>query len=223
MAVDTPVLERNTNVKVPSRMNFMEAEEHNARIRATYARLINPESKIEDVFRHTAREEDTAVVEDVAAEPVEEVTPVVEAKPYRVENARADSMIFRADSAINMRAETVQSEVVAAAPQEEENEDLMPTPTTIQYQTLGQQSEKQVASAKQKQRAHVFGKREKIIVAVFVAVVVALIALVLINSAVIANLNAEIAHVQDSITTVRGALAGVNGEIESIIQGALGQ
>ena len=55
MAVDTPVLERITSdeakkCSVPSRMDIMAEEEHNARIRDTYARLINPENKIEDVF-----------------------------------------------------------------------------------------------------------------------------------------------------------------------------
>lgn len=233
MAVDTPVLERITDERnerecaVPSRMKYLEADEHNARIRATYARLINPESKIEDVFDDMACEQDTAVAEEVVTEPVEEISaqtaPKAEAQPYRVENARADSVLFRADSAIN-RKTAVDSHAVAttavAAPQEDDNEDLRPTPTTIQYQTIGKQAEKKAYSVTDK---HTFGKREKILVAVFVAVVVALLTLVIVNSAVISNLNAEISQVQDGITTVRGALAGVNGEIEAIIQGALGQ
>ena len=201
MAVDTPVLERPTTNErlrecaVPSRIDFMAEEEHNARIRDTYKRLINPDNKIEDVFGRVQAEEPVAVQESVAP-----------ARPYYVENARADAAIFRADSAVNVRREeavAAQPEVAAFAPAEEENEDSLPTPTTIQYQTLGRAEEKKVSETTDK-RTHLFGKREKIIVAVFVAVVVALLTLVIVNSAVIANLNADITHVQDSITTEIG-------------------
>ncbi len=218
MAVDTPVLERPTTNErirecaVPSRIDFMAEEEHNARIRDTYKRLINPDNKIEDVFGRVQAEEPVAVQESVAP-----------ARPYYVENARADAAIFRADSAVNARREeavAAQPEVAAFAPAEEENEDSLPTPTTIQYQTLGRAEEKKVSGTTDK-RTHLFGKREKIIVAVFVAVVVALLTLVIVNSAVIANLNADITHVQDSITTVRGALAGVNSSVEEIIHNSI--
>lgn len=218
MAVDTPVLERPTTNErlrecaVPSRIDFMAEEEHNARIRDTYKRLINPDNKIEDVFGRVQAEEPVAVQESVAP-----------ARPYYVENARADAAIFRADSAVNSRREeavAAQPEVAAFAPAEEENEDSLPTPTTIQYQTLGRAEEKKVSETTDK-RTHLFGKREKIIVAVFVAVVVALLTLVIVNSAVIANLNADITHVQDSITTVRGALAGVNSSVEEIIHNSI--
>ena len=218
MAVDTPVLERPTTNErirecaVPSRIHLMAEEEHNARIRDTYKRLINPDNKIEDVFGRVQAEEPVAVQESVAP-----------ARPYYVENARADAAIFRADSAVNARREeavAAQPEVAAFAPTEEENEDSLPTPTTIQYQTLGRAEEKKVSETTDK-RTHLFGKREKIIVAVFVAVVVALLTLVIVNSAVIANLNADITHVQDSITTVRGALAGVNSSVEEIIHNSI--
>lgn len=218
MAVDTPVLERPTTNErlrecaVPSRIDFMAEEEHNARIRDTYKRLINPDNKIEDVFGRVQAEETVAVQESVAP-----------ARSYYVENARADAAIFRADSAVNARREeavSAQPEVAAFAPAEEENEDSLPTPTTIQYQTLGRAEEKKVSETTDK-RTHLFGKREKIIVAVFVAVVVALLTLVIVNSAVIANLNADITHVQDNITTVRGALAGVNSSVEEIIHNSI--
>lgn len=220
MAVDTPVLERPTTNErlrecaVPSRIDFMAEEEHNARIRDTYKRLINPDNKIEDVFGRVQAEEPVAVQESIVS---------ASARPYYVENARADAAIFRADSAVNARREeavAAQPEVAAFAPAEEENEDSLPTPTTIQYQTLGRAEEKKVSGTTDK-RTHLFGKREKIIVAVFVAVVVALLTLVIINSAVIANLNADITHVQDSITTVRGALAGVNSSVEEIIHNSI--
>lgn len=235
MAVDTPVLERITNEKqtkesafssrcaVPSRMEILEEDVHNARIRETYQRLINPDSKIEDVFT-SVKTENVSPVEEVA-----EVKAPAEEQPYRVESARATSMLFRADSAINRveavatveeQSEDIAEEVVAAA-REEEDEDLRPTPTTIQYQTVGLQGEKKIESTTDK-RAHVFGKREKIILAVFVAVVVALITLVIVNSAIISNLNSEISSVQNGITTVKAAIAGANAEIDDLIQSAIG-
>lgn len=216
MAVDSPVLERISGetkeriCAVPSRLDFMAEEEHNARIRDTYARLINPENKIEDVFNRAQQEE------SVAVEQHETHTANSAFRPYVVENARADAAIFRADSAINARRVEVEQDytTVAVAPAEEENEDLRPTPTTIQYQTIGKQEEQTKATEK---KSFTFGKREKIIVAVFVAVVIALVTLVIVNSAIISNLNADIAQVQNSITTVRGAIAGVNSTVEEII------
>lgn len=221
MAVDTSVLDRVTNENterntVPFRMDMLAEEEHNARIRDTYARLINPDSRIEDVFNRVPEN-------NIAPQERATVTP------YRVENARADAYIFRADSAVNMRRENVaeqnSAQAVAEVYDEEENEDLRPTATTIQYRTLEVENTEERAQENtfsfNEKSTHKFGKREKIIVAVFVAVVVALIALVIINSAIISNLNADIAKVQDGINTVRGAFAGVNSTVEEIIHGAV--
>ena len=226
MAVDTPVLERITNdeerkCSVPSRMDFMAEEEHNARIRDTYARLINPENKIEDVFNRTEEKASEPAVKPVMqSAPAPVRRSITGAHPYVVENARADAAIFRADSAINaQRAQIAEAkaEVAVATPAEEESEDLRPTPTTIQYQTIGMKSVRKVAAASES-KAFVFGKREKIIVAVFVAVVVALIALVIVNATIISNLNAEISHVQDSITTVSGAIKGVSSSVTEMVE-----
>lgn len=226
MAVDTPVLERITQdeekkYSVPSRMDVMAEEEHNARIKDTYARLINPANKIEDVFNRTEEKASAA-----AAQPVVQPAPAQQVRrsitgnhPYVVENARAKADIFRADSAVNVqRAQIAQvktAEVAVAAPAEEESEDLRPTPTTIQYQTIGMAGVKN--TEKTEKKGFVFGKREKIIVAVFVAVVIALLTLVIVNATIISNLNAEISQVQDSIVTVRGAIAGVNSSVGGIV------
>lgn len=211
MAVDTPVLESITDERVreytlPSRMEVMAEEEHNARIKDTYQRLINPENKIEDVF---GKKEEKAAAPAVA-------------KPYLVENARANADIFRADSAINAVSTEIlgeHTEEVAVAPEEYEDEDLRPTSTTIQFQTIGKVNTQKESVAVKKN--FVFGKKEKIIVAVFVAVVVALLAIVIVNSTIISNLNADIAHVQEGITTVRGAIAGVNSTVEEIIYSSI--
>lgn len=231
MAVDTPVLERITveeerKISLPSRMEILAEEEHNARIKDTYARLINPEYKIEDVFKRTEEKASAPVAEPVKqSAPAQVRRSITGGHAYKVENARADAAIFRADSAINAQRAQVEAKAVATvASAEEENEDLRPTPTTIQYQTIGVKNEEN-AAAETKKRAFVFGKREKIIVAVFVAVVVALITVVLINASIISSLNAEIASVQDSIITVKGAIAGVNtsvsGLVEEIVSGSL--
>ena len=221
MAVDTPVFER-----VPSRIDVLEEEEHNARIKDRYRRLINPENKIEDVFNNNTQDQYAITSEQMSmySQAASQSTPVI-SRPYLVENARADAAIFRADSPINMKrnqaVEEQASAVVDAMPVEEENEDLRPTPTTIQYQTINsvEENNEVVASTTSRRK---FGKREKIIVSVFVAVVFALLALVIINSVVIANLNADIAQVQDGITTIRGALAGVNATVEEIIHNSIG-
>ena len=70
---------------------------------------------------------------------------------YVVKNARANADIFRADSPVNRPAQAyaatpaqayeaaraMAAANAAPATEEEENEDLRPTPTTIQYQTIG--------------------------------------------------------------------------------------
>ncbi len=225
MAVDTPVLERvivNAEKKwsVPSRMDVMAEEEHNARIKDTYARLINPDNKIEDVFGRTEEKANVAAAQPVVqSAPAQAKRSITGNHAYVVENARADAAIFRADSAVNaQRAQVTAIKPVAAVavPAEEENEDLRPTPTTIQYQTIGMTGVKKVAATDKK--AFVFGKREKIIVAVFVAVVIALLTLVIVNATIISSLNAEISQVQDSITTVRGAIAGVNSTVGEVVE-----
>lgn len=230
MAVDVPVLERPTNelreCAVPSRLEILAEEEHNARIKENYRKLINPKNKIEDVFARTAQRENVVS----AGQTVFETQSAQQL--YTVESARVSSDIFRADSAINAvryeEAEAqdnyevsfadVQSEQVV---EEEEDEELRPSATTMQYRTIDKQNEKKSFFASLAQKDFVFGKKEKIIVAVFVAVVVALIAIVIVNSAIISNLNADIAHVQEGITTVRGAIAGVNSTFEEIISSSI--
>ena len=232
MAVDTPVLERPTEEErtysVPSRMQVLAEEEHNARIRDTYRKLINPNSKIEDVFARAEKRENVDAAGQTAFE-----TPV-EQRLYTVESARVSSDIFRADSAINARvaepeAEEVYGETADYAEVEEtvaevageEDEELRPSAATMQYRTVDQKQEKKTLFSSLTKKDFVFGKKEKIIVAVFVAVVVALIALVIINSTIISNLNAEIAQVQEGITTVRGAIAGVNSTFDEIINSSI--
>lgn len=212
MAAGTPVLEHRFNATQTYIDCFNEEEKHNARIRDTYARLINPDCKIEDVISAAPRQE--ATIENT----VEDVAP---AKPYLVENARADAAIFRADNPINRASALNVSEPEIDELEDEEDEDLRPTPATIQYQTIGRASAKTEIKSTVSKKEHILGKKEKIIIAVFVSVVLALLTLVIVNSSIIAGLNADIATVQSEIVTVRGALAGVNSSIAEIVPEAV--
>jgi cell division protein FtsL len=239
MAIATPVLERkveNTqSVEQPSnayRSSYMSSEElHNARIRDNYARLINPECKIEDLFNNAynnqpvvqprveAVPQETAMV-DVLPQATIQQAPVQQ-KPYLVENARADAAIFRADNPVNFVAAQPVAAQQEAKNDEEENEDLRPTETTIQYKSVNkanaQPSRKTDIKVNEEKEGAILSKRDKIIIGVFVAIVVSLFVLVVINSAIIANLNADLSTLNANLTTVKGTLAGVNSEINSLI------
>ena len=208
MAVLAPVLERKINTEevvaektrnayVPTsvftadvrRNTFMSAEEHhNSRIKSNYEKLINPDSTVSDIIHN-----------EVQQKKVEE--PAVEQAPYLVENARADSDLFRVDSMINSR----QAEPETGTDlEEEENEDLRPSDETFKYKT---KSESKIVvddkiSNKEK-KVSKFSKRDKIIMVVAIVVIVALFALVIINSAVLSNLNHEVSYLQDDLAVAQ--------------------
>lgn len=193
MAVLAPVLERKLNTEENvatevSRTTGMSADErHNSRIKVNYARLINPDTTVGDIIcKETAQQQKVA-------------EPVKEQKPFLVENARADAEIFRADSMINRK----QAEINAVQ-DEEENEDLRPTATTIQYKT--QKASKIVIDdniSNKQTKTSKLAKRDKIIIAVALLVIVALFVLVIINSAVLSNLNSEVSNLQTNLASVQ--------------------
>lgn len=206
MAVDTPVLERRTSelnratnvpFAVPTRSEYEAEDEHNARIKDNYARLINPNNKIEDVFNQSVA---TPVQERV------QVAQPVQVEPYLVQNARADAAIFRADNPINQRF-VADAIVVNEVCEEEENEDLRPTAATIQYRTVD--CDDAEPESMQSERFSLT-KKQKTAIIVLVAVVVSLIALIIINATIIANLNTDVAQLNSDI-------AGINAEIQSSV------
>ena len=229
MAFATPVLERN-EVTEERKLNYgnqcITDEEHNMRIKKNYAMLINPEMRLDDVLGRT--------VEEVRAEAPAEVIPVAPVqsparsilfdKPYLVDNARADSPIFRADNPINQRVLNVQRQVAEEqSAEEEENEDLVPTPTTRQYKTSGVQNtveEGKIANIGAEKRTSL-SKKEKIIIAVVVSVIIALFALIIINSAIISGLNNDLSSLQSSLTDVRGTYYSVNGQVSGFANNML--
>ena len=158
-------------------------------------------------------------VRPVVEQPVVQQPAMVQAaqpaQPDLVTKARADAEIFRADSPVNQRfVNPAQAPVVI---DEEENEDLRPTMTTIQYKNMTESEKREVrAIAAEQRNKRVLSGKDKAIIATFVSVVVALFVLVIVNSAVIAGLNSELSIIENNINTVSWALDNVNSQIDSI-------
>lgn len=208
------VIERE---KINSANALKRADEvHNSRIKSNYAMLINPDVKLDDLLGRNECQTAAAVEPAVSYEPSVTATAaeVTVNKPYLVENARADSVLFRADNPLNRR--TLQTVQENAQTEEEENEDLRPTPTTIQYQSAAIRNtveEGKINNVSAEKRTRL-SKKEKIIIAVVVSVIVALFALIIINSAIISNLNSDIGSLQSSLTDVTRAYSGISGQVD---------
>ena len=226
MAVLAPVLERKINTESDitaerSRSAFMPANNyvpersrttlanddasHNSRIKANYEKLINPDSTVSEVINN----------EPVQQKHIE--TPVIEQTPYWVENARADSDLFRVDSMINSRqAEKNVDTEQNADQEEEENEDLRPSEETFKYRTVAESKVVAEDKVSNKQaRVSKFSKRDKVIMAVALVVIVALFVLVIINSAVLSKLNQEVSYLQNDLTVAQEKYEGVMENKES--------
>ena len=197
MSLATPVLERKIGGEeaaeyreAVSECSMTEEERHNSRISVNYAKLINPETTIKDLI---AKEPVRQQQKDILLAPVREET----AKPYLVENARADAEIFRADSLFN-KNRVMPVNVAATCAAEEENEDLRPTQTTIQYRTVDVKKnteEGKIVNNAATRKASM-SKRDKIIIVAVVAVIVALFVLIIVNSAIISGINNNISELQ---------------------------
>lgn len=204
--VETDVDERVTNF----RDSYMTADEkHNSQISSNYAKLINPDNSIRDILNKEQKPVAEQNIKQEAKLTVDKVaTPVVADPVYRVDNARADAAIFRADSAVNKKVIDISAQEQA---EEEEDEDLRPTPTTIQYKTLGEKKISEEGKIQTKATSKKVGltKKDKIIVAIAFAVIVALFVLIIVNSAVISNLNTEVSVLKDSLAQAESTYAEV--------------
>ncbi|MGN0805221.1 MAG: hypothetical protein ACI4MS_07540 [Candidatus Coproplasma sp.] len=215
MAVDISVLERRSAQSdkermsnlVPNRSEYEAEEEHNARIRENYARLINPNNSVDDVFV-----QETKSVQSVKA------SATVKERPYLVQNARVDSDIFRAESPVNSRmAEAKQMSIADYASDEEENEDLRPTATTIQYRTIAS-NVKETEEVKNETGRFSLTKGQKIAMVCVLATIVSLIVLIIINSTVIANLNADIANLNAELNAISEEILGVKSDMFNFVK-----
>ena len=212
MAIATPVLERkvNTKVTVPGEKQsygytrMTEDEIHNARIKDNFARLINPNAKVGDLFENPVEEQKQVAPAPISA-PVQQVQ---NAQPYFVQNARANAEIFRADSKINRPVSAVAP--VISNKIEEETEDERPTLTTIQYKTIDKAENKEKAV---KAESVGLSKKERIIIAAFVGIMVMLFALIIINAAIISGLNADVSALQNTLQSVQGNFEVVNSQV----------
>lgn len=216
-----PVLERESEVKERnySYSGYTPEEElHNARIRENYARLINADYiKEEQAPAYSEPEQETAKrVFDFT--PVAEA-PVQPAAVQTVESARADSILFRADSAVNRRLFVDTEKADANSENEdEENEDLLPTKTTIQYKTNSEKrfyEEGKIANVSDGKRS-LMSKKEKIIIAVVVSVIVALFILVIVNSAIISNINNDMGTLQSSLSEAKTAFKNASDRLDDV-------
>ena len=176
-------------------------EQHNAQISERYARLISSNNSVDEILGRSQQ-----VVE---SKPRNELF----AKPYLVENARADAEIFRADSPVNRKVMEMQP-VMVAEDSEEENEDLRPTSTTIQYKTYG--VKKAVEENTDTEKRAGLSKKEKIVIAAVVSIIVAMLVLIIVNSAVISGINADLGSLQSSLEVVKGSYAGISDEVSNI-------
>lgn len=163
---------------------------------------------------------------------------------YVVKNARANADIFRADSPVNRPAQAyaampaqayeaaraMAAANAAPATEEEENEDLRPTPTTIQYQTIGADGtviinsaartmqEGEIARpAEREEPAKIsLTKRDKVIIGVIVSLILAVFVLIIVNSAIISGLNSEIAAYEGMVSDVQSQYAAVAEDLEEL-------
>lgn len=222
MAVATPVLEKKieeTQEEARYNTTQLEDEIHNSRISEIYAKLIKPETKLSDLRPaapvHQASEQYTQ--EDEPVQQVYEAVAPAQPETRFVEGARTDAEIFRADSAINRKVTFVQAETVAVAQQvvsEEENEDLKPTRTTMQYTVENKEADADgtIVNASAQNRISLT-KRDKVVIAVVISIIVALFALIIINSVIISGLNSDLSSLQASLNSARGTYERVTSEI----------
>lgn len=232
MAVATPIIERKISRQVSENAGMTADELHNARMGNNLARLLNPEYKIKDIVASIDAEGSDVVATAPAAEQqVQSPAParqydngiIARRAPaqevYTVKNARADADIFRADSAVNR--------ISAQAPAEEENEDLRPTPTTIQYQTISADGtaiagrsrathEGEISRTADEGKSIRLTKRDKIVLGVIVGLILAVFVLIIVNSAVISNLNSDIEYFEGRVEGARAAQSQVAAELEEL-------
>lgn len=186
-------------------------------------------------------------VQPVQSAPVYQQPAQSAAQPvYMVKNARANADIFRADSPVNRSAQAyapTPAQAYAAArsmaaaqaapavmPAEEESDDLRPTATTIQYQTISADGtaiagrtrtmqEGEIARPAEREESESkinLTKRDKIIIGVIVGLILAVFVLIIVNSAIISNLNSDISRLEGMADTARAAYESAYSEVENV-------
>ena len=218
-----------------------------ASIDADGSQVIKAEPVREQAMQQTAYSQ-PAQAYAPAAQPAQQTYVQPAQQPaYMVRGARADADIFRADSPVNaMHATTMyastpaeayaaakaQAAAISAAQprvEEEENEDLRPTPTTIQYQTIGangvaisdsaarvMQEGEISRPAERAEKRLSLSKRDKIVMGVIIGLILAVFVLIIVNSAVISNLSADITYLEGQYETARAAYETASAELNEL-------
>ena len=217
MAVATPILEKRieeTQEKSVYGYSSLEIadEIHNSGISERFKKLMDSENTMSDLKSAPAQPAQSA---HVPFELIKTAAPV-QNEIFQVEGARTNAELFRADSAINRRVSFAEAQPVVAAQQlarEEENEDLVPTSTTMQYISANQEIDEQgVIENRAKKRINL-SKRDKIIIGAVVAVIVALFTLIIVNAAIISGINSDMGSLQTTLNEAREAYENVNQDI----------
>lgn len=114
---------------------------------------------------------------------------------------------------------------------ESESEDLRPTATTIQYQTIGADGTVIIDSpARAKQEGEIdrpaereenvkkltLSRRDKTIIGIIVGLIMAVFVLIIVNSAVISNLNNDIDRLEGMAETARTEMSSAASEYENL-------
>lgn len=223
------ILERDPETRDKNSYKYVSQQEadkvHNALINIRYARLINPDNKLSDLRPEAEPAQYYATVQEEVRRPAAPVfnqaveTNTYYAKPFFVESARTDADLFRADSYINKKEEAKAESVIVdeqSEVEDEDNEDLRPTPTTIQYKTaeVAKRPVQEGAVVSTKPAKHFsLSKRDKIAIVAVVAVIVTLFALIIINSALIAGLNRDVNYLENSLKVAKNSYQQVNDEL----------
>lgn len=205
----------------------------NSRISENYQKLINPDlTRAEEIIGDAAPQQ-TPVYETPEDYARSVLYPEREQEQApRFEHQRVTEDIFRADSPINAarvqaperEAYTQQAYAAEAQPayaptfeQEpyaEENEDLTPTATTIQYRTDLYADERPAAQVGERKRFSLTAKG-KLLMAVYAVVVVVVLALIIINTSVLRSLDASVAERQAELDAALVRAEQVAEDIEA--------
>ena len=102
---------------------------------------------------------------------------------------------------------------------ESESEDLRPTATTIQYQTIGADGTVMIdrpAEREENVKKLTLSRRDKTIIGIIVGLIMAVFVLIIVNSAVISNLNNDIDRLEGMAETARTEMSSAASEYENL-------
>ena len=103
----------------------------------------------------------------------------------------------------------------AAEAYDEENEDLAPTATTIQYRTE-QRAREDKRTVVEEKRGHAMTTQGKLLMAIYAVVVVVILALIIINTSVLRNLDASIAENRATLFAATEQVQQLQDEINEL-------